>query len=1077
MKIRTKLLLALSTLPILLILLVVIGRTQVSNFNNISDTLEKNYELTTLAETIHRDMKDESIALRNLLLYQSETTIQTEIENIRSISIRISENINALETHATTSEQRRLIEQLTSANKQFNDYKNEVILLVNNGDTQQAISLMDTESADLHNQFFELIPEVTTAFESDMVSSIQTAKADFNRYVMMESIILGIVIIFIMSILFRSVWMLTSRLNKVSKIMSRIANGKTELNTKVEVLANDEIDEVAQSFNQMTASVEEKREKEKDLIWTKTHLAQVTTNLSGQKSVESLSQTFLSQVVPLVRGSHAVFYVKEEMSEIKDPIFQLRASYAFKERKHMTNEFHLGEGIIGQAVLEKTPIILSNVPSDYIAVKSGLGEAPPLNLYVLPILFEGEVKAVLEIGSFETFSEKEQDFLEELIDDFGIILDSITGRIKLAKALEESQTLMEEIQAQSEELQTQQDELKTTNEELEQQTEALKRSEEKLQLQQEELEQANVELEEKANSLEEQNRKFEQKNYELETARAELEERAKQLALSSKYKSEFLANMSHELRTPLNSMLILSKLLADNMDGTLSDKQVEYAKTIHSSGKDLLTLINDILDLSKIESGKMDVHPSKVLLKDLTTFVESNFKPVADNKNLRFRIEVNQDTPESLYTDETKIQQVLKNLLGNAFKFTKTGHVSLYIDYDHSKSLFVFTVQDTGIGISKDKQQLIFEAFQQADGTTSRKFGGTGLGLSISKEIATLLGGTIHVESKEGEGSTFTFSIESFDEKKTNSTIQEVAAATEHTASNPDSEKEEMEPKSNSESTSEIDDNNHIKRLLIVDDDLNQRNSLMELIGDMNVIMKAVSSGVEALEELKRSPFDCIILDLGLTDTTGFQLLEEIMEKNIASNLKVFVYTGRDLTSKEELYLNKYAQTIIIKDEHSPHRLKEELELYLNQNLQYTSPLGLPKSVIHNSEDAELKGKRILLVDDDIRNVYALSSILEHYGMEIIFAENGLEGLGILQNNPEIDLVLMDIMMPEMDGYEATRRIREMPDFSNLPIIALTAKAMKDDRKKCLEAGASDYIVKPVDTDQLISLIKVWLFN
>ena len=596
----------------------------------------------------------------------------------------------------------------------------------------------------------------------------------------------------------------------------------------------------------------------------------------------------------------------------------------------MTTSFRSGEGLIGQCALEKKPITLSKVPSDYITVKSGLGEATPLTLYLLPILFEGEVKGIIEIASFESFNEKEQTLLEELINDLGIILESIIGRIKKAKLLEETQILLEEIQTQSEELQSQQDELKATNEELEQQTMTLRESEQRLQQQQEELEETNTELEEKTNGLEKQNRLYEEKNNQLEIARNELEEKARQLALSSKYKSEFLANMSHELRTPLNSMLILSNLLADNKDETLTEKQVEFAKTIHSSGKDLLGLINDILDLSKIESGKTNVKASHVSLNELAETIERNFRPVANEKHLGFHVVLQDDLPEFIYTDDAKLQQVLKNLLANAFKFTEQGEVRLEVSNvltNDNHSFIQFSVKDTGIGIAKEKLELIFEAFQQVDGTISRKYGGTGLGLSISREIAILLGGKITLESEEGNGSTFSLLVSDYQEEmneKLEEEYQEVAVTVEDVQPRLKDTSILVEPTIEKQS---IEENSHIIKLLIVDDDLTQRNSIMELLGDMDVIMKAVSTGTEALDELRRNNFDCLILDLGLTDTTGFDLLENVKDRY--DHLKVFIYTGRDITPEEEHYLNKYADIIIIKNQHSPQRLKEELGLYV----------------------------------------------------------------------------------------------------------------------------------------------------
>lgn len=723
------------------------------------------------------------------------------------------------------------------------------------------------------------------------------------------------------------------------------------------------------------------------------------------------------------------------------------------------------------------------MPTDYISVSSGLGEAKPLNLYIYPIRFEDHVIALLELASFQPYTETQKSFLEELMRHLGIVLDSTISRIQLAKLLEESQTLMEEIQAQSEELQNQQEELKATNEELEEQTQALRQSEVKLQQQQEELEQTNTELEEKAKRLEEQNIAFERTNREVEKAKAELEIKAEQLALSSKYKSEFLANMSHELRTPLNSLIILSKLLADNLNGNLSPKQVEYSKTIYSSGNDLLVLINDILDLAKIESGKTEIIPGVVNLNNLVEYVEANYKPLADHKQINFDVVVKSATPQTIFSDEVRIQQILKNLLSNAFKFTDQGEVKLEIgvhsfsNLGPNETILEFSVIDTGIGIPKEKQDLIFEAFQQADGTTSRKFGGTGLGLSISRELATLLGGKILVESEEGKGSKFSLLIGDYMEAsdEVDSIHEKAVAASVYTNSEQHDLHPQIEaPKKDVSIYEGTPKNNEIKRLLIIDDDLNQRNSLMELIGDMDFIIKAVSTGTKAIELLKVNPFDCIILDLGLTDTSGFDLLEEIKKQDLHDEIKVFIYTGRDLTSKEEMKLNKYAHTIIIKNKYSPERLKAELELYLKEH-EYDAE-DLIDEFVYFSTNSDFKGKKILLVDDDIRNVFALSSVLETAGMEVIFAENGLESLKMLEDHPDVDLVLMDIMMPEMDGYEAIQRIRENSQFIQLPIIALTAKAMREDLDKCLSIGASDYIAKPVEPDQLISLIKVWLY-
>lgn len=1077
MKIKTKLLLALSTLPILTFLLMGIGWFQLYSLGKISDSSQVNYDLAFLVEEIHRDVKNEAISLRNMMIFTDTESIQRELSNIQNESDSVLQNIAVLESKVKTAEQKELVGKLKSTNQKFNAYKESVLELISDGKSDEAIMLMNQKGHTIHDEFFQVINGITNNFETNLQASFNDYLKDFQKQIFIGSLISSAGMIIVILLLYRNVWMVAGRLKDVSGVMANVANGSASLKTKAEVLSDDEIDEVATSFNRMVEALDEQKTKEQRAIWIKSNTADITTGISGKHDLESLSSTLLSKIVPLTESSHAVFYVKDTDGQSKESIFKLLASYAFKERKHLSNTFRLGEGLIGQAALEKSPIILTEVPADYISVKSGLGQAPPLTIYVLPVMFEGDVKAVLELASFKSFSETQQALLEEIMTSLGVVLDSVMGRIRLAELLEETQMLMEEIQAQSEELESQQEELRATNEELEEQTQVLRDSEEKLQVQQEELEQTNLELKEKAQTLEEQNRILENTNREVETARAELEEKARQLALSSKYKSEFLANMSHELRTPLNSLLILSKLLTDNTDGNLSAKQVEYSRTINSAGKDLLVLINDILDLAKVESGKIEVNPGEVPIVSLAEYIEQNFRPIANEKNIGFSIILQDGLPEFIYSDEQRLRQVLKNLLSNAFKFTSHGQVVLeiaIISNMNDESILSFSVADTGIGIPKEKQELIFQAFQQADGTTSRKYGGTGLGLSICREISHLLGGEIAVESEEGRGSIFTFYVSAYKHKHSkNYSLEEAAAAKQVSAYEPEVMPVlpiDVEPAEISVS----EENKTIKRLLIVDDDLMQRNSLMELIGEQDVILKAVSSGAEAIEELKVSQFDVMVLDLGLKDTTGFDLLAKIKQTAEGVNLKVFIYTGRDLTPKEENYLNKYAHTIIIKDELAPERLKEELELYLrdtgNEAEQERIQAGEAK---HYSG---LKGKKILLVDDDVRNVYALSSILELYGIDIAFAENGLEGLEILESEKDIDLVLMDIMMPELDGYQAIRKIRTVPEYKQLPVIALTAKAMKEDREKCIEAGASDYIAKPVDPEQLISLIRVWLY-
>ena len=1079
MKVRTKMLLAISTLPILLIFVIGSGWIQISHLNSTNEQIQSNFNSTVLAGTIRADIKDQGMYLRNLVIYSNEEAINEELAKLEVESENVRQNINFLEQNAQSSHQKDLVIKLKNVAEEFEIYKTQMITLLDAGEKQEARELISESSEQIHENFTLVLREITSSYEDELQNSLILMIKDTQKESIIISVFLAAGILLIMIIILRNVFSFTNRITSMSKVMRNIAAGKMSLTTKIEVISDDEFDQVASSFNQLTDTLDRQMEMEKEVTWKKSNIAEVSSSITGSHNLESLGKTLLSKVVPLVESNYAVFYAKEFDSRNNEQ-FQLISTFAVKDESSVKKTIQLGEGLLGQAIVERKAQFITNVPADYIRVSSGLGEATPVEVVILPIMFEGEVNAILEIASLNSLNVSQHSFLEELISNLGIVIESVMSRIQLAHLLEESQTLMEEVQAQSEELQNQQEELRATNEELEEQTQSLRQSEIKLQMQQEELEQTNAELEEKAKILEKQNMKYEEANRIVEQARKELEVKAEQLALSSKYKSEFLANMSHELRTPLNSLIILSKLLADNPSDNLSEKQVEYAKTIYSSGNDLLILINNILDLAKIESGKTEIMPGEVSIHDLVEFVENNFVAIADNQKVNFAIKVQEGIKPTIYSDQIRIQQVLKNLLSNAFKFTANGEVYLEITEDSSrtkefgKAIIAFSVIDTGIGISKDKLGLIFEAFQQADGTTSRKYGGTGLGLSISREIADLLGGEIDVESEEGKGSKFTFYIGDYEQTQNEEIViipSEAAATTLDDVI--DISTKEIESFT-SQAPAKITETSHIKRLLIVDDDLNQRNSLMELIGNMDFIIKAVSSGKEAIETLKVESIDCIILDLGLIDTNGFDLLSDIKNNQANQHIKVFIYTGRDLTFKEEIELNKFAHTIIIKNEHSPERLVAELEDYLDDSKEDVENQDIVIQPVQSKQG--LLGKKVLLVDDDIRNVFALSSVLEMAGMNVIFAENGIESLIMLEEHPDVALVLMDIMMPEMDGYEAIMKIRENPLYQNLPLIALTAKAMKEDREKCLEIGASDYIAKPVEPDQLISLIKVWLY-
>ncbi|WP_337884051.1 response regulator [Fischerella thermalis] len=1055
------------------------------------------------------------------------------------------------------------------------------------------------------------IRRIATDIEAEEVRLLQqrTNQTQVAAKEAIDTIIYGIPLAFLLLTLI-GIYLtrnISKPLAEISKATEKLAAGDLSVNVPVDN-RRDEIGKLAQAFNQMIANLRATTLKNNEQNWLKSNLARFSQMLQGQRSLENVARMILSELVPLMEAQQGVFYLMDHENE--QPILKLLGSYAYQERKNLSNKFRLGEGLVGQCALEKQKIILTDVPSDYIRISSGLGESKPLNIIVLPVLFENQVIAVIELASFYKFSDIHLTFLDQVSEIIGIVLNAILSDIRTQELLEESQRLTQQLQSQQQELTQQNRLLEEQAKELQASEELLKQQQQELEESNEELQQLNTELEEKAELLSNKNKEVERKNQEVEQARLSLEEKAEQLALSSKYKSEFLANMSHELRTPLNSLLILAKILADNVEGNLSEKQIEYSQTIYSSGNDLLSLINDILDLAKIESGTMSIDMVQLTIADLCEPLERTFKQVAIDKGLNFTIELDSELPQTIYTDAKRLQQILKNLLANAFKFTEKGEVSLRVfvakqgwSSDHEKlnradRVIAFAVRDTGIGIAPEKQKIIFEAFQQADGTTSRKFGGTGLGLSISREITRLFGGEIKLVSRPGEGSTFTLYL-----PQPLSGAGEMGRTGDGVKSSPHHPTTPPPHHTPLISTPVIDDRNNIqpgdrtlliveddtkfarilldmarqcefkgilahsgntglalaqeyqptailldihlpgidgwtvldrlkhdantrhipvhvmsveegkqrslqqgaiaylqkpissetlhqaltkikgfvdrrvKNLLIVEDDENQRQSIVALIGNGDVATTAVSTGTQALSAIANGKFDCVVLDLGLPDMSGFELIEQIKKLPNGETLPIIVYTARELTRSEDTQLQRIAETIIVKDVRSPERLLDETALFLHR---VQANLPAPKRQILEqlqTSDTLLADKKILIIDDDVRNIFALTSLLERYQMQVLYAENGSDGIAVLDNNPDINAILMDVMMPEMDGYETTRRIRSNPKFKSLPIIALTAKAMQGDREKCIEAGASDYITKPVDTEQLLSLLRVWLYR
>jgi len=963
---------------------------------------------------------------------------------------------------------------------------------------------------------------------------------------------------------------LTNQVRAIAEVATAVTKG--DLTRSIQVEASGEVAELKDNINTMIDNLRLTTERNTEQDWLKTNLARFTGMLQGQRDLITVGRMLLSELVPLVNAHQGVMY---QMGSDEEGGLVLLSAFADNSTDGHRKRLALGEGLVGQCATEKRRMLITDLPLHATPIRSGLFEAVPRNIIVLPVLFEDRVKAVIELASLSAFTASHLAFLEQLTASIGIVLNSIEATMQTEGLLKQSQQLATE-------LQTQQKELQQTNEQL-----ALK-----------------------AQQLAEQNVEVERKNQEIEQARRALEDKAKELALTSKYKSEFLANMSHELRTPLNSILVLGQQLAENPDGNLAPKQVEFARTIHGAGTDLLNLISDILDLSKIESGTVSVEAEEVFFNGLLEMVSRPFRHEAENRGLGFEINADPQLGRSLVTDSKRLQQVLKNLLSNAFKFTEQGEVRLSVSVAKSgwsashpvlgaaASVIAFQVADTGIGIPFDKQRIIFEAFQQADAGTSRKYGGTGLGLAISRELASLLGGEIQLQSAPGKGSSFTLYLPqtyvgpaaasvTVKDVKLPSSILPLQLASVSVADNPsefiEDDRENLQPTDSILLIVEDDPHyarilrdlardkgfkvltalrgtealalareyhpaavsldvflpdmlgwtvlNHLKqdpatrhipvqmltldedrqhgltrgafafltkpttsegldaaleriksyttlrskRLLIVEDNPAEQLSIRELLGHDDVEVSMASTGSDALGALAEQQYDCVVLDLRLPDMSGFDVLERLRDTPSLSDVPVVVFTGKELSPEEDARLRTLARSVVVKGVESPERLLDETALFLHRVIT-DLPTEKQKMLdrLHRSDEA-LLGRKVLIVDDDVRNIFALSSVLERRGMTVLTAGTGREAISTLESMPDVAIVLMDIMMPEMDGYETMQVIRQNAAFRRLPIVALTAKAMKGDREKCLEAGASEYLAKPVNTEQLLSTLRMWL--
>ncbi|MFB5762977.1 response regulator [Paenibacillus medicaginis] len=1209
MKIRNKLLIGFGVLMAVMIVLTLIGYDRLGTMNSqLGKVYEDRYLKVRQTAMIRSQVNDMAIVMVNLLLNPGASVPEGKQQLDQMIATG-DITFEAIKGSPSSASEQVLIDNVETSWESFKQYEAHLMQLLGQGDYDQANAYRNSTGLVAQEAVVEGINTLSNYQDTEVDNEIAASREVFREAIQTSTLIMAAGLLLSLLIILWVLPSITRGLNTVALMINGFGKGRFKAIRRLRVTSKDEIGQIAQVFKEMADDLEEKRQLEQSIIqsqqdqtWLSNNTARVTELLRGVNSREQIAQMFISEFTPILGASYGSIYLLDEEKQ-SDRLFAF-GSYAGTGKSMLRKEeFMLGEGLIGQSAMDHKPVILDQAPPGYLSVSSSLGAAQPTGIMIYPIVFEDELLGVAELAAFKPFGELEQRLFSQLVMNLGVILNNVQRRLRVEQLLRESQALTEELQCQSEELQRQQ----------------------------EELEHFNTELMAKTRVLEEQVQEVEEKNLEIEKARAQLEQQAMQLAVTSKYKSEFLANMSHELRTPLNSLLILSQLLSENRDANLNSKQVEYAQTIYMSGADLLKMIDEILDLSKVDAGKMDINYESVSLEGLEKFVEQNFAPVAAKKELQLVSKREGRLPQAIISDGYRVKQIIRNLLSNAFKFTSSGSVEFTIAEADKEELpaylnenqpyLALSVRDTGIGIAPDKTDLIFEAFQQVDGTMSRKYGGTGLGLSISRELSRLLGGGIEVESLQGEGSCFTLylPVETTakvpDDAASGPAVSEYARREAAPMIDPDmqriregrfllevsrkpdreqpvpdtpkleDDREQIGPKdkvlliieddvnfaniliemarkrgykalsalqgdmglemaktylpdaiildiqlpvmdgwsilgelkSNSATRhipvhviSVIDDvkqglmmgaiaylkkpstkesldkafaqissymDSKLKRLLVVENNDTQRQSIIELIEHDDVAITAVSTGKEALDELKSQHYDCMVLDLVLTDMTGFDLLDRIRDDESLSDLPIIIYTGKELDSKEEMRLRKYAESIIIKDVKSPERLLDETTLFLHRveaNLPEDKRRILQK--LYNKEEL-FEGKNILLVDDDIRNIFALSSVLEGYRMNVTFAENGKEALELLQGDTKFDLVLMDMMMPEMDGYETMGHIRNMPEYERLPIIALTAKAMKEDRAKCIEAGASDYVKKPVQTDQLLSLMRVWLYS
>ena len=1155
--------------------------------------------LLTLAD-VNNDAQLRQVAARGFLLNQSDTEY-ADFEAADRGLVKSVASLRQLTADNPLQESRidRLQDMLDRWKAEVTRYALDPTRAIGNAATPEGALARESIRRDYLEHRTVLMTDVRklldemAASERVLLEKRNRAQDDVltaNRYIDIVSLLACVAFgLFIIGMTFR---LITRPIVRMTELMSRLAAHDHSIEVR-QLNRRDEIGEIAralQVFKEM--SIETAGQ-----TWLKSTVTSISNKLQGATTYRAFADVLVTELVPVMKAGLGIFYLFREDTARLERV----GTYGFKESRQLTPDYQLGEGLVGQAASERRTIVLQDVPEDYTRIHSGTGEGAPRSVVILPVTSRDSLLGVVEIGSFAQLTPLESRLLEELMPIVALSLENLGRALSTHALLEQTQSQADELRASEEALRSQQEDLRSTNEELktkttelQEQSQRLVASEEELRVQTEELHASNEELREKSVTLNEQKDA-------LETLQKDTQEKAEELARASQYKSEFLANMSHELRTPLNSLLILSRSLADNDEENLSGEQVESARIIHDAGSNLLRLINDILDLSKVEAGKMDLVVDTFPLADLARTVARTFNHVAQEKKLAFSVDVAPGLPATIRTDGAKLEQVANNLLSNAFKFTATGTVSLHVSRPAPNAILptglvaattiAITVSDTGIGIPADKLQHVFHAFEQVDASTSRQYGGTGLGLAISRRIAMLLGGDIVLASESGRGSTFTVYLpeEAPDVGRTADAVPLQQAAAEATlplspgllADTIDDDRASLSPgdtvilvveddpafariladmvhrkghrvlaAGDGESglalakryrptgilldvmlpgmdgwtvierlkgdaatrhipvhfISATDDatrglelgavgfltkpvsresigsafdrllhfaEGRTRHLLVVDDDANARTAVRTLLKDDLVVIEEAASGEEALSKTADTVFDCIVLDLGLPGMSGIEFLEHLSRSGHTP--PVVVYSGRDLSRDESMKIRQYTDSIVVKGARSPDRLLDEVSLFLHSIRHGGGARDVATTAAGGVDEASLRGRRLLLVDDDMRNLFALSKVLRSKGIDVVMAQDGQKALDTIDSDNGIELVLMDIMMPVMDGYDTMRAIRARPAVAKVPIIALTAKAMRGDREKCLEAGANDYLSKPIDVDRLLSMIRVWL--